>query len=214
MFMISKKNEDMLKTESISYSNRKKEGNALKIIGIEALILTTILGAALLAGIYYKVIPNPFKLQNSKKNIALIPTPTIDHKTIPFVWCPVALSQCDLGKNIEGTKETPLNTLEYSNLTKDSNLFAVASGKMEVVKDGSNKTKISIISSERGLKVDYVITGDFLQSSNSAQIVREKDMLGTFKNGNNLLTFSVQSTITKKYIKVIPFQGKYLTTTE
>jgi hypothetical protein len=101
--------------------------------------------------------------------------------------------------------------LELDDIPKGVRLLGVGNGKVSVAKDGP-KTVIKLLLGERGMEITYEVTG--LEAKEPSLIIKEGDELGEFKGSTSSLVFLVQSTVTNKYIEVVPFEDKYLTNEE
>lgn len=210
------------KKEGFSYTSPEKQRkNALLV-----LILEFVIGGVALISIfiflnYINVLPykkliiekasssNLFGFfSNPNDNLVDIsPTPAIDKAKVPFLMCPISEVKCGQAEIVEGT----IIGLRYKKIEQGTRLINVGSGQL-AFSSKVDRQGISLTMEERGIRVNYELTG-FKQSTNSASI-GEGVELGVFNGQDSSLLFSVQSTVTKKYIKVLPYKNKYLTIDE
>lgn len=133
------------------------------------------------------------------------PSQDVIHKNVPFLHCPVSA----LCGKLESLNEPA--RLELDGVLKGVKLLGVGNGKVSVAKDGP-KTVIKLLLEERGMEITYEVTG--FEAKKLSLMIKEGDELGEFNGSTSSLAFSVQSTVTNRYIEVVPFEDKYLTNRE
>lgn len=186
-----------------AYNNPKKiERDGLRILATETFIVIAISIISLVALNYAGI----FK-SNKDYAVVLSPTPTFDITKLEFLSCPISGSIC--GKST-ATKE-PIASLKFTKIPRGIKLLSVGSGKLSIINQ-NDKQIITLLMEERAIKITYEAQG--LKLSTSSASIRKDDIIGEFTDKSSSLIFSVQSTVTKQYIKTKAFQDKYLTIDE